>query len=69
MEKEYNDLRDTLTHDEYNSARDSVLNAHYTSPEIIQAIFAAVKQMGFNGGNILEPAVGSGRFLNLCLKI
>lgn len=60
--KEYNDLRDTLTHDEYNSARDSVLNAHYTSPEIIQAIFAAVKQMGFNGGNILEPAVGSGRF-------
>ena len=59
---EYADLRETLTQQEFHAARDSVLNAHYTSPEIIQAIYSAIKQMGFNGGNILEPAVGSGRF-------
>ena len=59
---EYAELREALTQKEFHAARDSVLNAHYTSPEIIQAIYGAIKQMGFSGGNILEPAVGSGRF-------
>ncbi|WP_439723984.1 hypothetical protein, partial [Anaerovibrio sp.] len=59
---EYDALRDTLTAAEYAAAKGSVLNAHYTSPEVIQGIYKAIEKMGFQGGNILEPAVGSGRF-------
>lgn len=61
-ENEYDALRDTLTAAEYAAAKGSVLNAHYTSPEVIQGIYKVLEKMGFQGGNILEPAVGSGRF-------
>lgn len=60
--EEYKSLRDTLTASEYAAARESVLNAHFTSPEVIQGIYKAVRKMGFKGGNVLEPAAGSGRF-------
>ena len=46
-------------------ARASTLNAHYTSPTIIRAIYDALGQMGFKSGNILEPAMGIGNFFGM----
>ena len=51
---EYRELKYTLTPEEYEMARASTLNAHYTSPTVIRAIYSAVEQMGFRTGNILE---------------
>ena len=62
---EYQELKSILTEDEYKSAMDSVLNAHYTSPVIIKAMYKALEHFGFKGGNILEPSCGTGRFLGL----
>lgn len=58
-------LRELLTEAEYDSALASTLNAHYTSPVVISAIYEAIEKMGFNGGNILEPACGIGNFLGM----
>lgn len=52
--KEYQELKDILTPEEYTSAKASVLNAHYTSPVVIKAMYQAVGSMGFMSGNILE---------------
>ena len=60
--KEYKQLRELLTDDEYKAAAESTLNAHYTSPEIIGAMYKALNNFGFNGGNVLEPAMGVGNF-------
>ena len=54
-----------LSSEEYASARESTLNAHYTSPVIIQAIYDAIDKMGFSKGNILEPAMGTGNFFGM----
>ena len=62
---EYQELKDTLTPEEYNSARASTLNAHFTSPVIIRSIYEAIGQMGFEKGNILEPAMGVGNFFGM----
>nr|WP_070042974.1 hypothetical protein [Robinsoniella peoriensis] len=62
---EYWQLKDLLTENEYDMARASTLNAHYTSPAVIQAIYDAVGQMGFTTGNILEPACGTGNFFGM----
>lgn len=62
---EYLQLKDLLTEDEYEMARASTLNAHYTSPTVIKAIYDAVGQMGFTTGNILEPACGTGNFFGM----
>lgn len=62
-EKEYNELITALTPEEYESARASILNAHYTPSPYVEAIYSALKDFGFEGGNILEPSVGSGRFI------
>lgn len=62
---EYLQLKDLLTEDEYEMARASTLNAHYTSPTVIKAIYDAVEQMGFTTGNILEPACGTGNFFGM----
>ena len=62
---EYQELKDTLTPEEYNSARESTLNAHFTSPVIIRSIYEAIGQMGFEKGNILEPAMGVGNFFGM----
>ena len=58
-------LERILTPDELASARATTLNAHYTSAAIITAMYAALKQFGFRGGRILEPACGLGHFLGL----
>ena len=52
-----------LTSEEYAAARASTLNAHYTPVEVIDAMWTAVQRLGFNGGRIIEPAVGVGYFL------
>lgn len=61
--EEYNRLKELLTEEEYKSAKASVLNSFYTPPYIIESIYSALKNMGFDGGNILEPALGTGNFL------
>ena len=63
--REYAELKALLSETEYVSARASTLNAHYTSPTVIRAIYNAVEQMGFRTGNILEPAMGVGNFFGL----
>ena len=63
--REYAELKALLSETEYVSARASTLNAHYTSPAVIRAIYDAVEQMGFRTGNILEPAMGVGNFFGL----
>lgn len=62
--KEYQALRAELSDSEFTSARGSVLNAHFTSPMLVQKIYSALEKMGFQQGNILEPAAGSGRFFD-----
>ena len=63
--KEYAELKSLLTPDEYEAARGSTLNAHYTSPAVIKAIYEVVGSMGFEGGRILEPSMGVGNFFGL----
>ncbi len=58
-------LKNLLTPEEYKAARASTLNAHYTSATVISAIYEAVQRIGFKGGRILEPALGSGNFFGL----
>ena len=62
---EYAQLKELLTPEEYTAARASTLNAHYTSPTIIRAIYEAVGNMGFETGNILEPSCGVGNFFGM----
>ena len=62
---EYAELKAALTQEEYEAARGSTLNAHYTSPTVISAIYEAVESMGFTSGNILEPAMGVGNFFGM----
>ena len=63
--KEYAELKGLLSEDEYAAARSSTLNAHYTSPVVIRAIYDAVEKMGFQAGNILEPSMGVGNFFGM----
>ena len=63
--KEYKELKGLLSEDEYAAARASTLNAHYTSPTVIRAIYDTVEQMGFTTGNILEPSMGVGNFFGM----
>ena len=63
--KEYAELKGLLSEEEYKAARGSVLNAHYTSPTVIHAIYDAVERMGFRTGNILEPSMGVGNFFGM----
>ena len=61
----YNELKDLLTDAEYAAARESTLTAFYTPPVVIRGIYAALGQMGFTQGNILEPSCGIGNFLGM----
>ena len=63
--KEYEELKNLLPEREYEMARASTLNAHYTSPVVIRAMYDAMAQMGFTSGNILEPAMGIGNFFGM----
>lgn len=60
--EERQELKDLLTPAEYASVRESVLTAYYTDPKIIQVIYEAIEKTGFKGGNILDPAMGTGNF-------
>ena len=63
--REFEELKAALTPEEYEAARGSTLNAHYTSPTVIRAIYDALGNMGFEGGRILEPSMGVGNFFGL----
>ena len=63
--REFEELKAALTPEEYEAARGSTLNAHYTSPTVIRAIYYALGNMGFEGGRILEPSMGVGNFFGL----
>ena len=64
----YEGLRSLLTEEEYAAARESTLTAFYTPPVVIRSIYAALGQMGFRQGNVLEPACGVGHFLGMLPK-
>ena len=64
-EAEYLELNALLAPDEFTAARASTLNAHYTSPTVIKAIYTAIENMGFTRGNVLEPSCGIGNFFGL----
>lgn len=61
----YAELKELLTDVEYAAARESTLTAFYTPPVVIRGIYAALGQMGFTQGNILEPSCGIGNFLGM----
>ena len=61
----YSELKDLLADAEYAAARESTLTAFYTPPVVIRGIYAALGQMGFTQGNILEPSCGIGNFLGM----
>ena len=63
--KEYAELESLLTADEYKEARASTLNAFYTSPTVIKAMYEALGNMGLSKGNVLEPSCGVGNFMGL----
>ncbi len=58
-------LKALLTPEEYEAARASTLNAHYTAPVVVSAIYDAVQRLGFKHGRVLEPATGIGHFFGL----
>lgn len=60
--KEHTELKELLTDEEYAAAQSSTLNAHYTTPTVINAIYKALDNMGFKKGKILEPSMGVGNF-------
>ena len=64
----YEGLKSLLTEEEYAAARESTLTAFYTPPVVIHSIYAALGQMGFRQGNVLEPACGIGHFLGMLLE-
>ena len=63
--EEYRQLKELLTEKEYDAARSSTLNAHYTSPTVIRAMYDAIEKMGFRTGNVLEPSCGVGNFFGM----
>jgi diguanylate cyclase (GGDEF)-like protein len=62
---EFEELRQLLTDEEYAAARRSTQDAHYTAREVVQAMWGAVRRMGFNHGAVLEPSMGTGNFFGL----
>jgi hypothetical protein len=64
-ERDYSELKGLLSEEEYGLARASTLNAHYTSPVVIKAVYETIERLGFTEGNILEPACGVGNFFGL----
>jgi len=60
-----NRLKEIISEDEYKQASRSTINAHYTSPTVVKAVWNAVEKMGYSGGPTLEPAAGTGMFFGL----
>lgn len=63
LEEEFDQLKQLLSEDEYKAARESTRNAHYTSVEVIKAMYDGLKHLGFTGGRMLEPSSGVGNFV------
>lgn len=63
--KEAAELKELLTPEEYRAAESSTRNAHYTSPQVVSAMWDIARRLGFRGGQVLEPSVGAGNFLGL----
>lgn len=64
-DKRVKELREALSDEEYAAARESTTDAHYTSREVVGGIYAGLKRLGFDGGRVLEPSVGTGNFIGL----
>lgn len=62
------DIKALMSLDELAAARRSTMNAHYTAPEIVRYMWDIMKQLGFTGGNVLEPSMGTGNFLGMMPK-
>lgn len=62
------ELRELLSPEEFKQARHTILNAHYTDPRLVDAIWSAVEGLGFTSGHVLEPGAGAGTFLGLAPK-
>ena len=58
-------LRTHLTESEWKSMQKSIINAHYTAPDVVKAVWDAVAKLGFKGGRVLEPSMGSGNFFGI----
>ena len=58
-------LRDKLGKEAWESAKDSTINAHFTDPYTVAAMWSMAEKMGFTGGRVLEPAIGTGNFISL----
>lgn len=63
--KLHEEITEILTPDEFNTAVNSTTNAHYTDRRVVKSLWSIVERLGFNGGNVLEPSVGSGLFFGL----
>ena len=63
--KEYAELQELFSEEEYKSARESTMTAFYTPPVVISSIYETLANMGFENGNILEPACGTGNFMGM----
>ena len=61
-------LEELMTPDEITRARASTINAHFTSPQIVRFMWDAAKRLGFSGGALLEPSMGSGNFFGMMPK-
>ena len=66
--KEHKELRELLTKEEYDAAANAANNAFYTSPEVVSAMWQGLKRLGFKGGRVLDPSMGSGRFFGYMPK-
>ena len=67
-EKRAAELKALLTPEEYTAARSSILNAHYTTPTVVNSIYAGLEKLGFTHGRVLEPSVGVGNFFGMMPK-
>jgi N12 class adenine-specific DNA methylase/GNAT superfamily N-acetyltransferase/predicted kinase len=65
FKKERDEFRSLVSNDEYEAARNSTRNAHYTSPDVVNAMWDAMQYLGFKGGRAIEPGAGSGNFIGL----
>jgi N12 class adenine-specific DNA methylase/adenine-specific DNA methylase/superfamily II DNA/RNA helicase len=64
-ESQYGEIKNLLTEEEFAAAQESTLTAYYTEQGIIQHIYDALGRFGFHGGNILDPAMGTGNFFSV----
>jgi len=63
--REREQLRGALTDTEYAAASRTTINAHYTDPVFARAMWKLTAELGFDGGDVLEPGCGSGHFIGL----